>query len=73
MFIWTIGDAIGLTALALIFVIFCVVGARRMLRQSRCNHARYYETSACDAICIDCGKNLGFIGTWRDKQTSAHT
>jgi hypothetical protein len=40
----------------------------QILRQSRCKHdAGVSETSACDAICRKCGKNLGFIGTWREK------
>lgn len=67
MFIWTIGDVIGLAASAIIIAILCTMGVLRLLRQSRCKHARYHETSSCDAICTDCGKNLGFIGTWRDK------
>lgn len=37
-------------------------------RQSRCTHDRMYETQSCDAICQQCGKNLGFIGTWRKQQ-----
>lgn len=28
----------------------------------RCRHDSFYETMSCDAICMDCGKNLGFIG-----------
>lgn len=32
-----------------------------VLRQSRCKHPYFRETSACDAICRACGKNLGFI------------
>ena len=35
----------------------------------RCKHEVYYETMACDAICTNCGKNLGFIGTAREDKT----
>lgn len=38
-----------------------------IIKQRRCKHLRYRETQACDAICNDCGKNLGFIGSIRDK------
>lgn len=31
-----------------------------------CEHLRVRETRACDAICRDCGNNLGFIQEWRD-------
>jgi hypothetical protein len=44
--------------------LWCLPG---IIKQSRCKHSRYRETMACDAICSDCGKNLGFIGSIRDK------
>ena len=37
------------------------------IKQSRCEHPRYFETGSCDAVCKDCGRNLGFIGSWREK------
>lgn len=30
-------------------------------RKPACTHPTYYETQACDAICMTCKKNLGFI------------
>lgn len=64
-------------ALADIFTLFiffvCLVIAGKMVfdswrNQSNCKHDEgVNETSACDAVCKECGKNLGFIGTWRDK------
>lgn len=36
-------------------------------KQKNCNHKNFRENSRCDAICNDCNKNLGFIGTWREK------
>ncbi len=66
MFIWTISDAIGIA----LFILFSAIGAAVYLsiwwRQWRCKHQNGVgETSACDAICRTCGKNLGFIGAWR--------
>lgn len=34
--------------------------------QKQCGHLRVYETMACDAVCLDCNRNLGFIQNWRD-------
>jgi len=31
--------------------------------KKRCEHPTFYETMACDAICMDCGENMGFIGS----------
>lgn len=66
---WALGDlAVGAVVLAVVFIPFVVVGIKQARRQSRCSHDRFYETGACDAICSNCGRNLGFIGAWRDKQ-----
>ncbi|WP_423197893.1 hypothetical protein DFLDMN_001533 [Cupriavidus sp. H19C3] len=52
----------------LLFITIClgiiaVLSAQKWLRQARCKHGgRLYETQACEAICQQCGKNLGFIG-----------
>jgi hypothetical protein len=32
----------------------------------KCKHLHVRETMACDAVCLGCGKNLGFIQNWRD-------
>lgn len=31
-----------------------------------CKHLRVRETMACDAVCRECGQNIGFIQNWRD-------
>lgn len=72
-FIWTISDAIGVA----LFVLFALAAAVLYLRirwqQWRCKHTgRINETSACDAICAQCGKNLGFIGAWRATHQGDH-
>jgi len=58
-----IGIALGI--LMLIGLVVLAVSIPMLIRQSRCSHSKVTETRSCDAICVDCGKNLGFIGTWR--------
>ena len=68
MFVWTVSDVIGVT-IALTAVILGGLNAVCTARkQSKCPHARVVETGACNAVCVHCHKNLGFIGTWREKQ-----
>lgn len=39
---------------------------KEYLRKKRCKHEQgVRETRSCDAICKQCGENLGFIGLWR--------
>ena len=40
----------------------------RAIKQYKCKHERVFETRACDAICSECNKNLGFMGAWAAKQ-----
>lgn len=54
----------------IIFIIAAALTAREMMKQWRCSHESFRETSACDAICNNCGKNLGFIGTVRERRAS---
>ena len=68
MFIYTIGDIIGVIMVLVMFVIVIIAAIEKHLRQYLCKHERYYETIACDAVCRNCGKNLGFIGTVRDER-----
>ena len=55
---------IGLIAVVVVFLVLPLVAATAFM-QWRCKHPRYHETSSCDAICLECGKNLGFIQRWR--------
>lgn len=67
MFIWTISDVINVTLFVLFVLAVAAFYLRIWWRQWRCKHdGRINETSACDAICAKCGKNLGFIGAWRE-------
>jgi hypothetical protein len=61
----TLGEFIFFGVLALMTVIWFIKGVRRFFKQTFCFHKNYHETSACDAVCNRCGKNLGFIGTVR--------
>lgn len=65
-----IGVAIAKIMLGIGLILICGVGLILLslpnwIRQQRCKHIRYHETMSCDAICNDCGKNLGFIGKIR--------
>lgn len=67
---WALGEValFGVVALV-IHVVFLAATVPKRLQQYRCKHLHYRETGACDAICNDCGKNLGFIGRIRDAQS----
>jgi len=69
IFVWTIGDAIATTITILCLAAWLGISAYQGARQFLCRHdKRISETSSCDAICSKCGKNLGFIGAWHEKQ-----
>ena len=69
MFIYTIGDLLTLLIIISTIATAIVVGVIQWYKESRCKHdGGYNETQACDAICRQCGKNLGFIGNWRNKK-----
>ncbi len=55
----------------LVIVASIAASIPRVIRQLRCGHERVHETGSCDAICSKCGKNLGFIGTWRKNRAAA--
>lgn len=62
---------LAFVATVILLLLFSIPGA---IRQSRCAHENgVRETRSCDAICRECGKNLGFIGTWREQQTIPKT
>ena len=55
-------------AVPLVYFFGSLFDVPRLWQQMRCKHKRYFETTKCDAICIDCGKNLGFIGNLKRKE-----
>ncbi len=69
MFIYTIDDIVTLIVIAFVVAVTLIFNAKIIYQQWRCKHdGGVYESMACDAICKQCGKNLGFIGSWRKKQ-----
>jgi hypothetical protein len=69
MFIYTIGDLLTLLVIISTIATAIVIGVIQWYKESRCKHdGGYNETQACEAICRQCGKNLGFIGNWRNKK-----
>lgn len=56
----------GLFAVVVIAIMAYVI-LPELIKQALCkHHSGIRETMACDAVCRKCGKNLGFIGTWRE-------
>ena len=67
-FVWTFSDAVTIVVVLAFVLVFGFLRLMVFVEQALCSHDRgVTETSACDAICRKCGKNLGFIGTWREK------
>lgn len=62
---WHVGAPLLLGLVALIIVGLCSIPG--VIRRARCKHLRFYENRACDAVCSDCGKNLGFIDNARKR------
>jgi len=68
MIVFSVWDIILMLLLAVVGVIGLYLCFQTVRRQAKCKHTgRINETSACQAICAVCGKNLGFIGNWRKK------
>lgn len=64
---WMAQHVANLIVAAFILVAAVLVILPELIRQALCKHeGPVRETMACDAICQRCGKNLGFIGAWRD-------
>jgi len=51
--------------LVLAGIILLSIVLPEFVKQWKCKHETYYENGSCDAICRNCGKNLGFIGRIR--------
>jgi hypothetical protein len=68
VFLVTVSDVLwGLVVLGGVLAAL-VVYFKEWRGQERCRHEQgVRETQSCDAICKQCGENLGFIGQWRKK------
>lgn len=64
----TIGEVIGITFFFIFMVVVLYHFVRMKIKHTFCFHKNYHENMACQAICDNCGKNLGFIGNIRDKK-----
>lgn len=66
VFVWTVGDVIAAIIVAAFLIALAFFYVMESIQRALCKHdGGVNETSACDAICRKCGKNLGFIGDWR--------
>ena len=69
VFVITLSDVFGLTALAVFLLVVGCFYIKDVWKKLRCKHdGEVTETRACNAICKKCGKNLGFIGKWRESK-----
>lgn len=68
VFVVTLQDIIGLGLFAILFVVFGFMFIKTWIKQSLCKHnGSVGENMACEAICRKCGKNLGFIGSYKKR------
>lgn len=66
MIVVTVSDILTIALVSVVVLLLLFVQIATYFRQLKCKHdGGVNETQACDAICRKCGKNLGFIGTWR--------
>ena len=64
MFIFSVETIIGTILIALLIFFKSYWAITDWWKQRNCKHEKHYEDMACDAICYNCKKNLGFIGKW---------
>jgi hypothetical protein len=67
MFVYTLNDIVVYGSLAIIVLIGAIMTIRTAVKQRFCPHDTYRETMQCNAICRNCGKDLGFIQPWRER------
>ena len=72
--LWAMLQVIGMLVPVFLFLVFFAYilfqHLKIVIKQSRCKHEKYRENMKCDAICSECGKNLGFIGNVRKQKTT---
>ncbi len=68
MFIWTIADLLMVSACGLVALIYVGCRAIDFWKMINCSHEKYFENRVCQAICVKCGLDLGFIGTVREER-----
>lgn len=60
---------IGVAAaiLAIILIVALWVTLRAYIRVRRCKHEKVWEDRGCNIHCSQCDADLGFVGTWLEK------
>ena len=64
----TLGELIALFVFLFLIAYVLIDQFQVWNKQRKCKHESYREDRSCNAICNQCGKNLGFIGNIRDKK-----
>lgn len=68
VFVVTLQDVIGLSLFAIFFLLIIGFSFVNWVKQTICKHdGGVGETMACHAICRKCGKDLGFIGSYKER------
>ena len=70
---WISKVLVELIIIAIIILIIVCCFIPGAVKRWKCKHENYIENGSCDAICRNCGKNLGFIGTLRHNKSSNRT
>lgn len=65
MFIYSVETMVTAALIAILVLIKAWISVSDWWKYRKCEHLDYREIMSCDAICKNCGKNLGFIGTVR--------
>jgi hypothetical protein len=74
VFVWGLRDILFVVG-CILLVIYCVpfvwtLWLAPKVTEIFCKHEKYYENGQCHGVCRKCGKDLGFIGTLRDRDKS---
>jgi len=66
--LWATKFLVALAIFLLIVLVGVLAGLWTVFKQWRCLHANKFENMQCDYICRDCGKNLGFVGSYEKRK-----
>lgn len=71
-FVVTPSDVIRFTIGAIILLGIILYYGYYYVKSLLCKHPTVFENGHCHAVCRRCGIDLGFIGTWREKQQTKY-
>ena len=69
MILLTFGNIVTIIIVSIILLLVIIASIKTSIKQRFCKHEKTFENSACDVICVKCGKNLGFIGSYNSKNS----